>query len=159
MTLVLVKSTLWIIPSFSMMNTSSTLGFRRLILNICSTSMIPIFLSAQSTWPSLPQHFSTTREKLWSVKFFNLILKKYGKSMFPVLDATKFQLMNKEDERCEENENYSFTSCIRVRKSPGKYPGIFLFLEFCQQDGGMSVTLGLLVRSNDESLSKCESNW
>ena len=74
-----------------------------------------------------------------------------------VLDATKFELMNKEGERCEEKENYSFTFCIRVRKCPEKYRGVFLFLEFCEQDGGMSVTLGLLDRSNDESLSECDS--
>ena len=40
-----------------------------------------------------------------------------------VLDATKFELMNKEGERCEEKKNYSFTYCIRVGKCPERYPG------------------------------------
>ena len=65
--------------------------------------------------------------------------------------------MSKEGERCEEEENYSFTYCIRVRKCHENYSGVFLFLEFCQQDGGMSVPLGLLVRPNAESLSEFDS--
>ena len=92
-------------------------------------------------------------ETLISKEMFFFNKKVWFSHLVLVLVATKFQLMDKEGERCEENEHYSFTTCIRVRKCPEKCSGIFYFLEFCQQDGRMSFTLGLLVRSNDTSLS------
>ena len=44
-----------------------------------------------------------------------------------------------------------------LRKSPENLQKYFFSSEFCKQDGGMSLTLGFLVRSNDDSLSECDS--